>query len=575
MAETSGPVPTARRKSGRRKFTLAEASRRPSTAQRLQAGIQIHQEGRHAEAAEIYRQVLEVEPNHADALHLLGLAEADDNRADAGIALIRNAIALAPKTELYHLNLLLLLKSQGDFAGAEHTVKEMLQELPESAKGHAQLAIVQERRGAMAEAEQSRRRAIDLAPRAATHMGELAYMLELQNRLDEAAEWAHQGLAIEPENAVCRLVAAKGFRRDGQLAKALSLLAPTPKFRDSAFQFELGLLCDANQRHEEAFAHWKFANQLVSETYGASAKPDVFLNEVVALEQLYQAPIVENFTILSAQTERRRLFVTGFPRSGTSLMHHRLSQATGVLGRHEPLTMETVKVAMRQLPRGYPATIATMTDQEARVLREVYDQVFCVSHDRTAAESTPGDVAQGDVAQKVWMDTSPQHLVDLGLLFRLFPDANFVYVIRHPMDVVLSCFMQNFRYSNFTGNFGSVERAAETYHRMFSLWRNTVRQFQHRCRILRYEELIAAPEETLAELKEWLGWPGFADEQASATRAEDQAANGQTISRIATPSYHQVVQPIYRTAEGRWRNYESQMQGAAKILGPWIEYFGY
>jgi hypothetical protein len=226
------------------------------------------------------------------------------------------------------------------------------------------------------------------------------------------------------------------------------------------------------------------------------------------------------------------------------------------------------------LERGYPATIATMSDPEAKLLRKVYDQVFCATPRATSEEGT-----QADITQHVWLDTNPQHLTDLGILLRLFPDARFVYVIRHPLDVVLSCFMQNFRYANFTANFVSVERAAETYHRMFTLWRATVRQFPHACRILRYEELVAAPDETLGELKEWLGWvPNGAagDGAAGDGAAGDGAAGDDAVAQpVTTPSYHQVIRPIYSTAAGRWRSYESHLQVARDIVAPWLEYFGY
>jgi hypothetical protein len=45
--------------------------------------------------------------------------------------------------------------------------------------------------------------------------------------------------------------------------------------------------------------------------------------------------------------------------------------------------------------------------------------------------------------------------------------------------------------------------------------------------------------------------------------------------RINTPSYHQVVKPIYRSARERWRNYERHLQPILPHLEPFLEYFGY
>ncbi len=44
---------------------------------------------------------------------------------------------------------------------------------------------------------------------------------------------------------------------------------------------------------------------------------------------------------------------------------------------------------------------------------------------------------------------------------------------------------------------------------------------------------------------------------------------------INTPSYHQVVQPIYQHARYRWKRYERQIGQKMAIMAPLIRYFGY
>ena len=44
---------------------------------------------------------------------------------------------------------------------------------------------------------------------------------------------------------------------------------------------------------------------------------------------------------------------------------------------------------------------------------------------------------------------------------------------------------------------------------------------------------------------------------------------------ISTPSYHQVVQPIYRRSVDRWRNYAFAFEDVLPLLQPFIEAFGY
>ena len=67
--------------------------------------FQYHQTGRLADAEALYRQILAEQPNHADALHHLGVIAHQAGHHDLAIALIRDAIALAPSNAAAHSNL--------------------------------------------------------------------------------------------------------------------------------------------------------------------------------------------------------------------------------------------------------------------------------------------------------------------------------------------------------------------------------------------------------------------------------------------------------------------------------------
>ena len=45
--------------------------------------------------------------------------------------------------------------------------------------------------------------------------------------------------------------------------------------------------------------------------------------------------------------------------------------------------------------------------------------------------------------------------------------------------------------------------------------------------------------------------------------------------RINTPSYAQVVKPLYKTASYRWKNYEKHLYELNQRLEPWVSKFGY
>jgi predicted O-linked N-acetylglucosamine transferase (SPINDLY family) len=67
--------------------------------------LALHQQGKLADAERIYSEVLRQQPNHFDALHLLGVIAAQTRRTERGIELITKAIGLNAKVAAAHNNL--------------------------------------------------------------------------------------------------------------------------------------------------------------------------------------------------------------------------------------------------------------------------------------------------------------------------------------------------------------------------------------------------------------------------------------------------------------------------------------
>jgi Sulfotransferase family len=97
-----------------------------------------------------------------------------------------------------------------------------------------------------------------------------------------------------------------------------------------------------------------------------------------------------------------------------------------------------------------------------------------------------------------WGEKTPLHTFHVDDMARLYPEAMFVSIVRHPGGEVAST-MSRFDHS--------LSRAIQHYDRYT---RECVRQAaQHADRfvLLRYEDLVLQPEALLRELLEWLGEP--------------------------------------------------------------------
>ena len=76
-----------------------------SIAQSLQEAVSAHQTGDLPRAEAIYREIVRVDPQHADALHLLGLAAHERNHHQSAVDYISRAIKLNDQFAPYYSNL--------------------------------------------------------------------------------------------------------------------------------------------------------------------------------------------------------------------------------------------------------------------------------------------------------------------------------------------------------------------------------------------------------------------------------------------------------------------------------------
>ena len=166
------------------------------------------------------------------------------------------------------------------------------------------------------------------------------------------------------------------------------------------------------------------------------------------------------------------------------------------------------------------------------------------------------------------VDKMPLNLLAMPYAQCLFPDARIVFVQRHPCDVVLSCFMQGFALNDATACFLDLGDAVAAYDAVMRMWLRSRELLPLNIHTLVYERLIAAPEDEMRPLVDFLGldW-----EQ----QLLDHRATAHRRGAIGTPSYDQVVEPLSKAASGRWRRYEKQLEPVLPILLPWAERFGY
>jgi predicted O-linked N-acetylglucosamine transferase (SPINDLY family) len=173
----------------------------PTLSEALAIAAQHHQAGELRIAEQIYRQILAVEPNQADAWHLLGVVAAQEGRHDLAEMYIRRAIDLSGAEAAFYVNLGNVLQAQGKCDEAVGTFRRALTLKPDDAGALYNFGIVLKDQKKYDEAADCIRQAVKLAPDFADAHNNLGGVLQAQKKLDEAAICFRRALELKPDFA--------------------------------------------------------------------------------------------------------------------------------------------------------------------------------------------------------------------------------------------------------------------------------------------------------------------------------------------------------------------------------------
>jgi tetratricopeptide (TPR) repeat protein len=407
--------------------------------------------------------------------------------------------------------------------------------------------------GLREEAEKAYQTALALDPQnVGTHVN-FGLLLERENRFDDlatlVAEAEGKGIAGGDVDYLQALV----LRRRGKMAEALQLAeASEPVFLDKTIRDEfIGKLADQLGDHELAWESFARMNQAMSQKPEARqfncTEHDAFIAARTERMTIEWAASWINYD--AADAGLTPVMLGGFLRSGTTLLDTILMSHPSTHVREEE-----AMIARLEDVAGDIGTLPRMTAEQAATLRDVYFIEL----------KRGGSVPEGAVL----IDKYPLMTLRSAYIHRAFPDAKFIFVLRHPCDVVLSCFMQNFRVTRATASFLTLENAARFYDATMSHWMRAREVLPLDVHTVRYEDMVLDLEGQLRPLLDFIGLKWDASLLDYQKTAKDRGY-------IRTPSYAQVTENLYTRSSGRWECYRKHMESALPILEPWIERFGY
>jgi tetratricopeptide (TPR) repeat protein len=533
--------------------------KRSADAQRV-LGQALQCQGRLDEAAASYRKALGLQPADAQAHYLLANALREQGVLPDAVRHYREAIRRQPDFVEALCNLGAALTVQNETQEATQVLNRAVVLNPRAPQVLCNLGNLLQRDGKLAEALDKYQRALALNPDSLDAATSAAALLEKTGELDSARVLVERTLPRAPNHPQLLLAAAKLARRDKHFDTAIGFLEtllaqpPDPEAVGEAHML-LGQMYDRKGDAGRAYAHLAEGNRLVAgsilNNVGNSRR---YLERVERLRR-YLTPSLAGAAQATSMAELSPVFLLGFPRSGTTLMEQILDSHPALQALEEKATVSAmVRAFEAMVQEGDDNALANLTEAQIGQLRTVYfDEV------NRQIVRKPGTRL---------VDKMPLNTVNVHLIWRVFPDARFILAIRHPCDVCLSCFMQNFMINDAMASFFTLESTAEVYGQVMQTWQLAAASLPLVYHRVRYEDLVADFEGETRALLDFLG-VGWDD------RVRGHTEHAMQRGTINTPSYHQVTQPIYQHAKYRWKRYAEQFESVMPTLKPFIDYFDY
>lgn len=526
--------------------------------QALQRGIQFHQSGRFGEAIGWYQKTLDIQPDNTDAMNNLGGVLQAQGKLGEAVAYYEKAIAINPDSAEAHYNLGNALKEQGMLDNAVTSYQKTISIKPDFAEAYHNLGFALQELGRREEAIASYQKAIAAKPGLAEAYNNIGLLYEKMNDLTRAEKYIAEARSISPDAANIKYAQSVILRRRGKIDDAVQLLESidieniSDLIAAKNIHFELGRLYDRKKNSTKAFHHISHGNSLQAKSYKSNlARKDEFLSGISAVKRTLSRDWVHSWSNIPQPREARNAFIVGFPRSGTTLLDQILDSHPAIQVMEEK---EAINDVVQSLTGDYPQSLASLAESDAQKARELY------------FEAVDGYITREPGT--ILVDKFPLNIRHIPLITRLFPDAKIILAMRHPCDVVLSNFMQNYRINNAMANFFTIEDSALAYKQVMGLWQKSIRVLPVNYHSVKYESLVADFNNEVAQLLKFLDvdWDDAVVEFDSHARKR---------GNIATPSYQSVTEPIYQRAKYRWKRYEAQLKPVMKDLQPFIEAFGY
>lgn len=184
-----------------RNFSPADNALAVQVRMKLNEAIALHQQGRLQEAMTLYSGILEIQPRHFDAIHLLGVIANQFKNYRLAADLIAQAILINPKNADAYFNRGNALKELNQLDAAIASYEKAIKLKPNHAGACNNRGVALQKLNQIADAVSSYDKAVRIDPNYAEAFFNRGVALQELNRFDEALASFASAAALKPDHA--------------------------------------------------------------------------------------------------------------------------------------------------------------------------------------------------------------------------------------------------------------------------------------------------------------------------------------------------------------------------------------
>ncbi len=512
------------------------------------------------EGKKILEQIQSINSNIFEVNFNLATLNYQSGNLDAAIILFEKAKKIKPNSAQVYFNLGLVYDRKKEKRLAIQNFKKVIELEPNNAMAYCNLGTVYKDILNTSRAEEYLNKSLDLKPNLMLAFNNLFDLYDRSNQLEKFSSLLSKAKKeLDDKDLVGFFSGVHQYKKKNYL-EAIDILESLNLEKNYVIHNinKVGMLAksyDHVEKFDNAFNYFKKNNELVNIYYGNNIDENIYTKYVdirINFFENFELHDWEQYNVTDKLDDP--IFLIGFPRSGTTLLDtiFRTNESVEVI--EEKPIIKNFLIKLEQKTKNKLNNIKNLSNDEIREMRHFY--------------FTERDQYITNKNAKIIIDKLPLNVVNVGEILRFFPNAKFVFALRHPYDSVLSCFMQQFELNPAMKNFLSIKRSAYLYDLVMKLWKIYQKIFSINFHYIKYEDVVTDFEKSTKEIFKFLNldW---------SNKAKDFYKTAKDRIDISTPSYNQVTSPLYLKSINRWKNYEENFKDVKKNLEKWIHEFEY